>query len=410
MTTTRSISKGILIVGLSAVVLVGAWLLAMLWLRGALKRNIVAVLHDRFHGDVQFDDLQIGVFPGISATAQDIVLRMDGRTDVPPLISIQKFALSASVLGLLRRHVSVIHLQRLQIHIPPRPPGAPPSSGIKQGKKIYFPLVIDQIVSDDALLEMLPGDAKHISRDFNIHRLVLHSFSFENSAPFHATLTNPLPRGEIESEGQFGPWQAEQPGDTAVAGTFRLSHADFSSIRGLSGIMSSAGKYSGTLDQIDVEGDTQMPDFALSIADNPLPLTTHYIAVVNGTDGNTYLKSVEARLGNSPISVNGEIVGIPGVKGKHIVLDATSRDARTEDLIGLAVKGSAPLKGSISLHTKIDLPPPTPGDTGDVAERLSLDGQFGISRARFTDPGVQASWTLSAVRARANRRMKTFKT
>ena len=61
--------------------------------------------------------------------------------------------------------------------------------------------------------------------------------------------------------------------------------------------MSSSGKYSGTLDQIDVEGDTEMPDFALSIANNPLPLSTHYIAVVNGTDGNTYLKSVEARFG-----------------------------------------------------------------------------------------------------------------
>lgn len=390
MTTTRSIYKGILFVGLSAVVLAAAWSLAMLWLRGTLKRNIVAVLHDRFHGDVQLDDLQVGVFPRISATAQDIVLRRDGRTDVPPLITIQKFALSASVLGLLRRHVSAIHLQELQIHIPPRPPGAPPSSGIKPGKKIYFPLVIDEIVSDDALLEMLPGDAKHILRDFNIHRLVLHSFSFENSASFHATLTNPLPLGEIDSEGQFGPWQAEQPGDTAVAGTFRYSHVDFSSIRGLSGMMSSSGKYSGTLDQIDVEGDTEMPDFALSIAGNPLPLTTHYIAVVDGTDGNTYLKSVEARLGNSPISVNGEIVGIPGVKGKHIMLDATSRDARTEDLIGLAVKGGGPLKGSITLHTKIDLPPPTPGDIRDVAERLSLQGQFGISRARFTDPGVQS--------------------
>ncbi len=386
----RSTSKAILIVGMSAIVLAAAWSLAMLWLRVTLKQNIVAVLHDQFHGEVQVEDLQVGVFPRISATAQSIVLRQDGRTDVPPLITIQKFTLFASVLGLLRRHVSAIHIQGLQIHIPPRPPGSPLSSGIKPGKKIYFPLVIDQIIADDALLETLPSDAKHIPRDFNIHRLVLHSFSFENSASFHAKLTNPLPLGEIDSEGQFGPWQPEQPGDTAVAGTFRYSHADFSSIRGLSGMMSSSGKYSGTLDQIDVEGDTEMPDFALTIAGNPMPLTTHYIAVVDGTNGNTYLKSVEARLGKSPISVSGEIVGIPGIRGKDIVLDATSRDARTEDLIGLAVKGGSPLKGSITLHVKIDLPPPTPGDTGDVAERLSLQGQFGISDARFTDPNVQS--------------------
>jgi len=195
-----------------------------------------------------------------------------------------------------------------------------------------------------------------------------------------------------------------------VAGTFRYSHADFSSIRGLSGIMSSLGKYSGTLDQIDVEGDTEMPDFALSIAGNPLPLTTHYIAMVDGTDGNTYLKSVEARLGNSPISVNGEIVGIPGVKGKHIVLDATSRDARTEDLIGLAVKGGAPLKGSITLHTKIDLPPPTPGTSGMSPSVCRCKANL-ASRARASPiPTCRANLTLSAVRAKGNRKMKTFKT
>ena len=387
---TRSTSKAILIIGISAIVLAVAWSLAMLWLRVTLKQSIVAVLHNQFHGEVQVDDLQVGVFPRISATAQSIVLRQNGRTDVPPLITIQKFALYAGVLGLLRRHVSAVHIQGLQIHIPPRPPGSPPSSGIKPGKKIHFPLVIDQIISEDALLETLTSDAKHIPRDFNIHRLVFHSFSFENSASFHATLTNPLPLGEIDSEGQFGPWQAEQPGETAVAGTFRYSHADFSSIRGLSGIMSSSGKFDGTLDQIGVEGDTEMSDFTLSIAGNPLPLSTHYVAVVDGTNGNTYLKSVEARLGSSPISVNGEIVGIPGVKGKDIVLDATSRDARTEDLIGLAVKGGSPLKGSITLHAKIELPPPTAGDMGDVAERLSLQGQFGISDARFIDPDVQS--------------------
>jgi len=102
--------------------------------------------------------------------------------------------------------------------------------------------------------------------------------------------------------------------------------------------MSSTGKYDGTLDTINVEGDTEMPDFALGIAGNPMRLTTHYIAVVDGTNGDTHLKSVEARLGNSPLSVSGDIIGTPGIKGKHIVLDATSQNARAEDLIGLAVE------------------------------------------------------------------------
>src|SRR5262249_33873482 len=155
-------------------------------------------------------------------------------------------------------------IRGLQIRIPPRQPGSPQSAGLKRGRKIDFPLVIDQIVSDDALLETLPKDDKHVAHDFEIHHLVLDSFSFEHAAHFHALLTNPQPLGDIDSEGEFGPWLGEQPGDTQVAGTFRYTHADFSSINGLAGVMSSTGKYSGTLDEINVEGDTQMPDFALT--------------------------------------------------------------------------------------------------------------------------------------------------
>jgi len=72
-------------------------------------------------------------------------------------------------------------------------PRSSPNGEKRPRKKIYFPLVIDEIVSENALLETLPSDPKHIPRDFNIYHLVLHSFSFDNSADFRATLTNPQP-------------------------------------------------------------------------------------------------------------------------------------------------------------------------------------------------------------------------
>jgi hypothetical protein len=374
------------IVGLCIVTLAFALSIAMLSLPDTLRRGIIATLHNRFDSDVQIEHLQIGVFPHIHATAQGIVLRLNGRTDVPPLITIEKFALDANLLGLLHKHVSRIRMESLQIHVPPHP--LPPlPSPVRRRQKIRLPLVIDQIVSENALLETLPRDRKHVPRDFNIHHLVLNSFSFDGPASFHATLTNPLPLGEIDTVGQFGPWLAERPGDTRLSGEFRYSHADFNSIRGLSGIMSSAGRYEGVLDQINVEGDTAMPDFALDIAGNAVSLTTHYIAVVDGTNGDTYLQSVDAQLGDSPLSVSGHIVGIPGIYGKHIVLDATSRNARAEDLLRLAVKGGSPLDGSIDLHAHIDVSPARAGQ--NVIDRLSLNGQFGFGHTRFTDPAVQ---------------------
>jgi len=386
---TQSARKILLIASVVFVTLTVVSSVTLYALRGRLKNALTSTLREKFHSDVQIDNLQVVVFPHILITAEDIVLRINGRTDVPPLIAIQKFTLSASLLNLLRRHISGVHIEGLQIHIPPRPPGSPPNPQKKPGQKINFPLVIDQIVSDNAVLETLPGDPKHVARDFNIYHLVLDSFSFEGPATFHGTLTNPLPLGRIDTQGQFGPWNGEQPGDTFVSGTFRYSNVDFSSIKGLSGTMTSFGKYDGTLDQINVEGDTAMPNFALAVAGNPMSLTTHFIAVVDGTNGDTFLKSVQARLGDSPLSVSGEIVGIPGVQGKQIMLDATSQNARAQDMLRLAVKGGSPIDGTFNLHATIDLPP-APPNTTDVLERLSLHGQFDIGKARFTNSGVQS--------------------
>jgi hypothetical protein len=356
--------------------------------RGRLKDALQRTLRERFHADVQVDNLRVVVFPHILATAEGITLRMNGRTDVPPLIAIQKFTLSASLIGLLHEHISRVHIQGLQIRVPPKPPGFVPSAEPTPGKKISSGVVIDQIVSDNALLETLPGDPKHVVRDFNIYHLVMDSFSFDGPASFHATLTNPLPLGQIATQGQFGPWDGEQPGNTFISGKFQYSNVDFSSIGGLAGTMSSSGTYNGSLDQLDVVGDTHMPNFALAVAGNPMLLDTHYVAVVDGTNGDTYLKSVQARLGDSPLSVAGVIVGIPNVPGKQITLEATSHNARTQDLVGLAVKGGSPIDGAFDLHTTIDIPPAPPGKS-DVLDRLSLRGQFSIGQARFTSSAVQ---------------------
>lgn len=357
------------------------------FIRNALERGIVATFQKRFQSDVEIQSLHVSLFPHITATAEGVVVRTKDRPD-PPLITIRRLTLAAGLFNLLRRHISGIYLEGLQIRIPPRPPGASPASSIWAARKVRFALVIDVISSSDALLETLPSDATHTPRDFLIHELVLRSFSFENPAKFRTVLTNPLPAGEIVSEGEFGPWRADQPADTPISGSFEYSHVNFSSIKGLSGTMSSHGTYGGTLDWINVQGTTQMPDFALTVAGNPMPLATKYVAVVDGTTGNTYLNSVDARLGNSPIHVSGEIVGVPGARGRKISLLAVAKSARVEDLLHLAVKGAAPLRGGIALRAKIDLPP-LPKGTRDAVKLMSLAGQFNIGDAHFTSPPLQ---------------------
>ena len=193
--------------------------------------------------------------------------------------------------------------------------------------------------------------------------------------------------GEIDSEGQFGPWDADEPGDTPVNGTFRFSRADFATLRGIQGIMSSTGRYSGQLSRLDVIGHTETPDFALAKVGNPIPLTTDYVAVVDGTNGNTHLHSVRAQLGKSVIQASGKVVGYRGVKGRHIYIQANASAGRIEDMLRLTVKGDGPppMKGTVHLSAKVELPP----GGGDLLDRLLVDGRFGVGSGQFTDPGVQ---------------------
>ncbi len=373
------------------VILIGA--IAAQRLAAGLPRYVrdraVSTLREHFVSDVEFSDFQVSVFPEISITGRGLVLRPHGRTDVPPLIRIKKFSADAGLLELLRKpsHVRKVGLDGLEITVPPR--GNRPETPRPAAQKMQRPpfvVVVNEIVSDDAELDMLsrePGKPPHV---FLIHHLTLHNAGLGQPMSFHATLTNPRPVGEIETRGQFGPWQREEPSLTPLAGTYTFTHADLASFRGLAGILSSHGKFGGLLDRINVDGETTTSDFSLHISGHPVPLETQFHAIVDGTSGNTLLDPVRAKILSSPLVARGGVFKEAGMKHRTVLLDAISSQARLEDLLRLAVKAEKPpMTGSVSFQTTIDIPP---GER-DIADRLKLDGQFDISSARFTKLNVE---------------------
>ena len=166
----------------------------------------------------------------------------------------------------------------------------------------------------------------------------MEGVGIKSRMPFRAELTNPIPRGEIETEGRFGPWSRESPGATPVEGKYSFNDVDLSTIKGIAGILTSTGEFRGALGRIEVKGETRTPDFSLNIAKNKMPLTTTFEAIVDGTDGDTYLKAVNARLGQTPILASGAITGTPGVKGRTVQLKVKIADGRIDDLLLLSVK------------------------------------------------------------------------
>ena len=80
---------------------------------------------------------------------------------------------------------------------------------------------------------------------------------------YEAVLVNPKPVGRVWSTGHFGPWQDDNPRDTPLDGSYEFTQADLSSIHGIGGILSSTGRFGGTLGKIAVAGVTDTPDFRL---------------------------------------------------------------------------------------------------------------------------------------------------
>lgn len=199
-------------------------------------------------------------------------------------------------------------------------------------------------------------------------------------------MTNEIPVGDIASEGTFGPWNADQPGLTAVTAKFEFRNASLSQFRGLSGLLSAWGQYSGVFERLDVEGDALVSDFRLSVGGKPVALKTHYVAIVDGTNGNTYLESIDAHFLRTTLRVRGEVIDRPGTPLRQILLNVKTNDARVEDLLTLVTKENpSPTSGAVELRAQFELP----AGSADVVDRLLLNGQFEISRASFENREAQ---------------------
>jgi hypothetical protein len=365
----------------------------------------VKALNERFDSETEIATLQVSIFPQPGVSGTGLVVRHKGRRDVAPLITIRSFSASATIPGLIFKqlHLKTIDLEGLEIHVPPgglrraglslpkdadskaaEPRDDEPRRPLPDSKS---PIVIDTITSRAARLQIDTDDPAKLPRVFEIHDLVMTDFGFDRAAAFEARLSNWKPAGEIHVKGTFGPWNTTDPRMTALGADYEFNDADLDTIKGIGGILSSKGRFHGVLERIRVEGTTDTPDFRVDVAGQPVHLRTRFVAVVDGTNGNTWLEPVEATLlDSSRIVARGEVVRTEDVKGRKVYLQVTIDDARIEDILKLAIKSKKmPLTGRMKLQTTFLLPA---GDA-DVPQRLQLDGAFSIASARFTSFNVQ---------------------
>lgn len=355
-----------------------------------LRARVIETLSTRFKSKVELDAFHVSLLQGLQVSGKG--LRMFGDTDpnnhepgIQPLIGVAEFRFHTGIQDLLHSpmHVDTVYVKGLQLNLPPREQRAQIKDMGKGGK---IAIVVDKLVCDDTQLVINTLRPGKLPLEFDMENLKMTSIGPDGPMHFEANLTNPKPVGNVLSTGSFGPWQAESPRDTPVSGAYQFSNADLGTIKGIGGILSSTGKYVGTLDNIVVDGATDTPDFRIAISGRPVPLHTDFHAIVDGTSGDTLLQPVKAKFLDSSLVANGSVVRTKDPAGHHVELVVVIEKGKIDDLLKLAIRTDPPIMTGVArLKTKLDLPPGEPG----VANRVKLSGIFQVSRAHFTNEKIQ---------------------
>jgi hypothetical protein len=390
-----------------------------------LRAHIVAALQQRFHARVELDSFHVSLAHGLQAQGRGLriwppaqvrgVAVSPAADTTDPLIRLEQFSFHAPLRFEPGKpfHIGVVELKGLDIHVPPRShfghsagdarASAPPAPA----SPITF--AVDGMECTSAHFVLESSKPGKLPLDFAIARFTLADVTggairAGSVMHFEAELTNPRPVGTIHSTGNFGPWHDPDPGETPILGEYQFDHADLASFKGIAGILSSTGNYQGTLRDLIVDGETDTPDFRLTHFGNAMPLHTHFHAKVDATNGDTWLEPVDAVLGHSHFTAQGQVVrvivpdpatGQPTSKGHDIALKINIDKARIEDFLHLASRNSTPLlTGSLAMKAALHIPPgPAP-----VHRRLTIRGVFNLDKVHFASDKIQSRITDLSLR------------
>lgn len=358
-----------------------------------LQQWLVQSLSESLQGNVELGAVKLTWVP-LRLHAEQLTVRHRGRTDVPPLLVVAKFTMDLQFTDLWSTTVDRAWVDGLEINIPPKDPDTgkrplPRPSGGSDNRDDGDDgggLFIRQLVATNTRLAVIPRQSGKNARVWDIFELDVRNIGNGTPSAFNATLLNPIPYGKIESSGDFGPWNSDDPGASPVRGLYTFA-ADLGTIEGLAGDLSARGDMNGTLDRIETHGETQTPNFKLTELDGTrLPLSTTYDAVVDGTNGDVALNSVDITLGKSRMKAKGLVDGTKGIKGKRVMVNVRSTATNLGEILQLISKAPKPVaEGVLTIDGAMDL---VQGKQ-PVLQRLSIAGSVHAEHLTFSSAAVQ---------------------
>ena len=384
----RPHKTAVVLVSAAVALVVALVVLAMHW--PFTKQAVIKSLQEASSSTVEITDFHGTYFPFPGCIAEGVTFRRSSDPNAPPLITVGKLTIRSSFIGLVRGRVTQVRAEGLHIIIS--------SSGTAQKSPSHSNPTIDEIVANGAILEFTrsPGKPPLI---FAIHESTLRNVGTLRSLSFQVKLSNPEPPGEIASSGRFGPWKAGDAGQTPVSGDYTFQNADLGTFHGIAGMLSSHGKFQGTLEHIGVQGSTDIPDFEVTSSGHSVQLETQFDAFVNAKNGDVILQQVNSNFNKTTVTSTGKVVGTPSQKGKTATVDMQVSNGRIEDILRMFTKSDeAPMSGAVSLKARATIPP----GTGPFLKKVELSSDFGVDAGSFKTKTQQNVNQLSAASSGQN--------
>ncbi|HEY1524950.1 MAG TPA: AsmA-like C-terminal region-containing protein [Candidatus Angelobacter sp.] len=333
-------------------------------------------------------------FPFPGCVAEDVVfqsIRSGAARPADPIISIRKLTIESTFLGLFSKpgRVRSIVAEGLRIHIPPGGADLHSAPGSDSDQ-----VLIEALLAENAILQVGSGPGGR-PLVFQIHRVLFRNVGNKDKTPFQVSLRLPLPPGEVQSSGWLGPWKDANGTvrSTAISGTYVLQRANLGVFKSIAGELSSRGEFSGTLERLNVAGNTDTPQFEVTDIGHRLHLSTQFRGFVDLKNGDVVLPALQARLGNTDLTAHASVAGHP----KTVALNVTQGTGQIQDFFLLLSEAPAsPVTGPVNLHTQILLP----SEHRPFKQRVQLSGNFMIDPAKFTSSESQTG--IDQLSERAN--------
>jgi AsmA-like C-terminal region len=360
-----------------AVLLIGAIGLSFAW--PFTRQNVIQQLELATTSTVTIGAFHSTFFPHPGCVADTVMLKRGSSPENQAVMTVERLTIVGNLTGLITKHLALIRLQGAHAVFPTLGNGT-------SWTPTRSTVVVDKLMANNALVDFAssPQDEKPVR--FVVHEFVGTHLAARQAMKFTARVQNPVPPGEVEAQGAFGPWKMDNLSATPLAGSYVFREANLGVFGGIHGVLSSNGKFQGTLEGISVEGETKTPEFQVQGSSHAVPLDTGFSAFVDPANGDLSLHDVIARVRQTTVQSRGSVARRQGKPGKTASIDLAVHDGRIQDLFLLFVSEKhSPLNGAVSLKARAVVPP----GEAPFLKKLRMTGDFGIADASFSKPDTQ---------------------